>query len=124
MPDGILLLASKAKRGANCIGGISGNMWTGVSSALEAALLAANSGDISRHGNNRDGFCLAAVPVLYRRQPHRLPLDTLARQEDELTVEKHRSKGTNNFASLETTSQIIAPVAHVWYIVQIVRLGD
>ena len=124
MPGGVLLLASKAKRGANCIGGIPGNMWTGVSSALEAALLAANPGDISRHGNNRNGFCLAAVPVLYRRQPHRLVAHALACQEDELTVDKHRSKGTNNFASLETTSQIIALVAHVWYIAQIARLGD
>ena len=78
MPGGVLLLASKAKRGANCIGGIFGNMWTGVSSALEADVLAANPGDISRHGDNRNGFCLAAVPVLYRRQPHRLVAYALA----------------------------------------------
>ncbi len=85
MPGGVLLLASKAKRGANCIGGISGDMWTGVSSALEAAVLAANPGDISRHGYDRDRLCLAAVPVLYRRQSHRLVAYVLALDRRQIT---------------------------------------
>ncbi len=83
MPGGVLLLASKAKRGENCIGGISGDMWIGVSSTLETAVLAAYPGDISRHGDYRYGFCLAAVPVLYRWQPHRLVADALAWTEEQ-----------------------------------------
>ncbi len=82
MPGGVLLLASKQKCTKNCVLGIFGDMWTGVSSTLEAALLAADPGDISRHGDNRDGFCLAAVPVLYRRQPHRLVTHALAWTDD------------------------------------------
>lgn len=99
-------------------------MRLGGASALAAAVFAADPVNFSRYGNHRYGFCLAAIPVLYRRQPHRLALDVLACQEDELIIEKYRSKGEQNFIWPQTTSQNIALVANAWYIAKIVRLGS
>ena len=53
-------------------------MWAGGASTLETAVFAADPVNFSRHGDNRDGFRLAAVSILYRRQRHRLDADALA----------------------------------------------
>ncbi len=77
MFGGVFLLAAEGKRDENRVRGVGGDMWAGGAPTLEAGVFAADPGDISRYGDNRDGFCLAAVPVLCCGQRHRLALDTL-----------------------------------------------
>ena len=87
-------------------------MWAGGASTLEAAVLAAYPFNFSRHGDNRDGLRLAAVPVLYRRQPDGVVVNALAWEEDSLTIE------------IQAPSEIVARVWRVWYIAKIVRFGS
>ena len=90
MFGGVFLLAAEKERCEDCFGGVFGDMWAGGASTLEAGVSAANPGDISRYGDNRNGFRLAAVSVLYCGQPNRLVFDALDWEEVSMRIDRHR----------------------------------